>query len=85
MRPLYKKISEFANAEIFAATTLLMVLGTSFLTQVTAWLGVGLDGFGRVWTGLGGFGRVWTGEWVVGCARVCMGAQQGIWIACPSQ
>jgi Kef-type K+ transport system membrane component KefB len=34
IRPLYKKISNLANAEIFAATTLLMVLGTSFMTQL---------------------------------------------------
>lgn len=34
IRPLYKKISNLANAEIFAATTLLVVLGTSFMTQL---------------------------------------------------
>lgn len=34
IRPLYKKISQLANAEIFAATTLLVVLGTSFMTQL---------------------------------------------------
>jgi hypothetical protein len=34
IRPLYKKISALANAEIFAATTLLVVLGTSFMTQL---------------------------------------------------
>jgi Kef-type K+ transport system membrane component KefB len=34
IRPLYKKIAELANAEIFAATTLLVVLGTSFMTQL---------------------------------------------------
>lgn len=34
IRPLYKKISNLANAEIFAATTLLVVLGTSFMTQI---------------------------------------------------
>jgi hypothetical protein len=34
IRPLYKKISGLANAEIFAATTLLVVLGTSFMTQL---------------------------------------------------
>ncbi len=44
VRPLYKKISEFANAEIFAATTLLMVLGTSFLTQL-AGLSLALGAF----------------------------------------
>ncbi|KAG2422408.1 hypothetical protein HXX76_016053 [Chlamydomonas incerta] len=44
VRPLYKKISEFANAEIFAATTLLMVLGTSFITQL-AGLSLALGAF----------------------------------------
>jgi predicted Kef-type K+ transport protein len=34
IRPLYRKISNLANAEIFSATTLLMVLGTSFMTQL---------------------------------------------------
>ena len=34
VRPLYKKISDLANAEIFAATTLLVVLGTSLMTQL---------------------------------------------------
>jgi len=32
-RPIYKRIAKTANAEIFAATTLLVVLGTSMLTQ----------------------------------------------------
>lgn len=34
IRPLYKKISNMQNSEIFAATTLLVVLGTSFMTQL---------------------------------------------------
>ncbi|KAG1672722.1 hypothetical protein FOA52_005200 [Chlamydomonas sp. UWO 241] len=34
IQPLYKKMSEFANAEIFASTTLLVALGTSFLTSL---------------------------------------------------
>lgn len=32
-RPIYKRIAQTKNAEIFAATTLLVVLGTSMLTQ----------------------------------------------------
>jgi monovalent cation:proton antiporter-2 (CPA2) family protein len=32
-RPIYKRIAKTGNAEIFAATTLLVVLGTSMLTQ----------------------------------------------------
>ena len=32
-RPIYKRIAKTSNAEIFAATTLLVVLGTSMLTQ----------------------------------------------------
>ncbi len=34
IQPLYKKMSSFANADIFASTTLLVVLGTSYLTQL---------------------------------------------------
>jgi hypothetical protein len=34
IRPLYRKISNLHNAEIFSATTLLVVLGTSFMTQL---------------------------------------------------
>lgn len=41
IRPLYKKISNLANAEIFAATTLLVVLGTSFMTQLAGEQGRG--------------------------------------------
>eukprot|EP00877_Chromochloris_zofingiensis_P008397 jgi/Chrzof1/3810/Cz13g09190.t1_KEA1[v5.2] len=44
LRPLYKKISGLANAEIFAATTLLVVLGTSFMTQL-AGLSLALGAF----------------------------------------
>ncbi|WIA31931.1 hypothetical protein OEZ86_002790 [Tetradesmus obliquus] len=44
IRPLYKKIAELANAEIFAATTLLVVLGTSFMTQL-AGLSLALGAF----------------------------------------
>ncbi|KAG1670685.1 hypothetical protein FOA52_010960 [Chlamydomonas sp. UWO 241] len=36
IQPLYKKMSEFANAEIFASTTLFVCLGTSFLTSLAA-------------------------------------------------
>ena len=44
IRPLYKKISGLANAEIFAATTLLVVLGTSLMTQL-AGLSLALGAF----------------------------------------
>jgi len=44
IQPLYKKISSMANAEIFAATTLLVVLGTSFLTSL-AGLSLALGAF----------------------------------------
>ena len=44
IRPLYKKISQLANAEIFAATTLLVVLGTSLMTQL-AGLSLALGAF----------------------------------------
>eukprot|EP00879_Flechtneria_rotunda_P019410 GHRR01020387.1.p1 GENE.GHRR01020387.1~~GHRR01020387.1.p1 ORF type:complete len:828 (+),score=374.04 GHRR01020387.1:716-3199(+) len=44
IRPLYKKISQLANAEIFAATTLLVVLGISFTTQL-AGLSLALGAF----------------------------------------
>jgi hypothetical protein len=44
IRPLYKKISNLANAEIFAATTLLVVLGTSMATQL-AGLSLALGAF----------------------------------------
>ncbi|GAX83065.1 hypothetical protein CEUSTIGMA_g10491.t1 [Chlamydomonas eustigma] len=44
IQPLYKKMSEFANAEIFASTTLLVVLGTSFLTSL-AGLSLALGAF----------------------------------------
>jgi len=44
IQPLYKKMSEFANAEIFASTTLLVALGTSFLTSL-AGLSLALGAF----------------------------------------
>nr|QKY15118.1 k(+) efflux antiporter (KEA) [Polytomella parva] len=42
--PLYKRVSEFDNPEIFAATTLLVCLGTAFLTQL-AGLSLALGAF----------------------------------------
>jgi hypothetical protein len=44
LRPLYKRIAGLANAEIFAATTLLVVLGTSLTTQL-AGLSLALGAF----------------------------------------
>jgi monovalent cation:proton antiporter-2 (CPA2) family protein len=44
LRPLYKRIAALANAEIFAATTLLVVLGTSLMTQL-AGLSLALGAF----------------------------------------
>lgn len=44
IQPLYKKMSEFANAEIFASTTLFVALGTSFLTSL-AGLSLALGAF----------------------------------------
>ena len=44
LRPLYRRIAAMENAEIFAATTLLVVLGTSVLTQV-AGLSLALGAF----------------------------------------
>ncbi|GAX79910.1 hypothetical protein CEUSTIGMA_g7350.t1 [Chlamydomonas eustigma] len=44
IQPLYKKMSEMANAEIFASTTLLVVLGISFLTSL-AGLSLALGAF----------------------------------------
>ena len=44
LRPLYRQIAAMENAEIFAATTLLVVLGTSVLTQV-AGLSLALGAF----------------------------------------
>lgn len=32
LRPIYKQIAENRNAELFSATTLLVILGTSLLT-----------------------------------------------------
>ena len=44
LRPLYRRIAEMENAEIFAATTLLVVLGTSVMTQI-AGLSLALGAF----------------------------------------
>lgn len=44
LRPLYRRIAAMENNEIFAATTLLVVLGTSVLTQV-AGLSLALGAF----------------------------------------
>ena len=44
LRPLYKRIAGLANAEIFSATTLLVVLGTSLSTQL-AGLSLALGAF----------------------------------------
>ncbi len=41
---MYRKISGLSNAEIFAATTLLVVLGTSLMTQL-AGLSLALGAF----------------------------------------
>jgi hypothetical protein len=47
IRPLYKKISNLENAEIFAATTLLVVLGTSLMTQLAGEGGRTQEGGGK--------------------------------------
>ncbi|KAK9806323.1 hypothetical protein WJX72_010305 [[Myrmecia] bisecta] len=44
LRPIYRRIADLANAEIFAATTLLVVLGTSVMTQL-AGLSLALGAF----------------------------------------
>lgn len=44
LRPLYRRIAAMENNEIFAATTLLVVLGTSVLTQI-AGLSLALGAF----------------------------------------
>ena len=44
VRPLYRRISVLKNSDVFAATTLLMVLGTSVLTQA-AGLSLALGAF----------------------------------------
>lgn len=44
LRPIYRRISDLNNAEIFAACTLLVVLGTSVLTQA-AGLSLALGAF----------------------------------------
>lgn len=44
LRPLYKRVADTKNSEIFAALTLLVVLGTSLITQV-AGLSLALGAF----------------------------------------
>ena len=44
VRPLYRRISALKNSDVFAATTLLVVLGTSVLTQA-AGLSLALGAF----------------------------------------
>lgn len=44
VRPLYRRISALKNSDVFAATTLLMVLGTSVITQA-AGLSLALGAF----------------------------------------
>ena len=44
LRPLYRRIAAMENSEIFAATTLLVVLGTSVMTQI-AGLSLALGAF----------------------------------------
>ena len=34
LRPIYRRIADLGNNDVFAATTLLVVLGTSVLTQL---------------------------------------------------
>jgi hypothetical protein len=77
IRPLYKKISGLANAEIFAATTLLVVLGTSFMTQLAGaacsdWVWLAGDGCGlQELTRIGSM----QGWWLAGvkaCRRVVL-------------
>lgn len=44
LRPLYRRVADLDNAAIFSATTLLVVLGTSVLTQL-AGLSLALGAF----------------------------------------
>ena len=44
LRPIYRRVADTHNAEIFAATTLLVVLATSLLTQI-AGLSLALGAF----------------------------------------
>jgi hypothetical protein len=44
LRPIYRRIADMGNPDVFAATTLLVVLGTSVLTQV-AGLSLALGAF----------------------------------------
>lgn len=48
VRPLYRRISNLQNSDVFAATTLLVVLGTSVLTQA-AGLSLALGAFLVSW------------------------------------
>ena len=76
LRPIYRRIADMGNADVFAALTLLVVLGTSVLTQIAGLslaLGAFLvrarssnDGFSRR---LAGYGcpLLWRGGLVVYC------------------
>jgi monovalent cation:proton antiporter-2 (CPA2) family protein len=44
LRPIYRRVADLGNADVFAATTLLVVLGTSVLTQI-AGLSLALGAF----------------------------------------
>ena len=44
LRPIYRRIADMGNADVFAALTLLVVLGTSVLTQI-AGLSLALGAF----------------------------------------
>ena len=44
LAPIYRRVADTKNAEIFAALTLLVVLGTSFVTQI-AGLSLALGAF----------------------------------------
>lgn len=44
LRPLFRRVAALENAEIFAATTLLVILGTSVMTQI-AGLSLALGAF----------------------------------------
>ncbi len=74
LRPLYRAISNVGNQEIFAATTLLVVMGTSVLTQI-AGLSLALGAFlVRAFVCRGVFG---------GNAGVCLvGMQVCVWWEC---
>ena len=44
LRPIYRRMADMGNTDVFAATTLLVVLGTSVLTQI-AGLSLALGAF----------------------------------------